>query len=691
MLCALLAASLIAVPAEAALSGKQRRALTPKAATWTAVGGGIQVDVRLRGAATAALGRGAFKWAATGVVVYRSNGKPWSALLAGVEGSHAARIGGGPGSHVVPDGTRRARFFLRGLRASQVRRVIAFSVEDVRDGRRRARPRAPTSREQEHFADHFWMLGLLHVIDPVQWIEDKDEEDYWHKFVHAKRTEYLDSLTPCERERVLLEWAENAVDHLRERIDYLEREGLRIALKREAPGLEYARKQAAEQLARWELACNPPAGATETPGGGGGTPDPAPGGGGSDPPASTEPAVDGTFGTLLLADASAGNGEFRSALPFGTGLLLLGDTALGAPESNRDVLTLLVDPAGDPDPAWDGDGRAIFPLAAGSGNDYVYTASPGPPGAIVFGGQAGTDAVAGSLTSTGTLDAVFSGDGFEPFDFGGGFDRATAIAVQADGKLLIGAEGAVGDGFLVRRFMPTGGPDTGFGTGGLVTIPIGASGADTVRGLAVDPSTGNITVAGTVDAVFSGSRIGLAGLDPDGDPLPGFGTGGTTVTPTSATDRVLGFTVDGDGRVYVGGTRFDGSFSTPRFFLARYTGGVLDTGFGGGVVVTQPGPYDFAIASSLAVQPDGKVLQAGGAYTANSGTAMDMALVRFTTSGALDTGFSEDGKALVPVGTANDYAGAMTLQSGGTKAVLAGGCADGGRTVPCAVRLDLPQ
>ena len=73
-------------------------------------------------------------------------------------------------------------------------------------------------------------------------------------------------------------------------------------------------------------------------------------------------------------------------------------------------------------------------------------------------------------------------------------------------------------------------------------------------------------------------------------------------------------------------------------------------------------------ASSVAIQSDGKIVAAG--YSDN-GSNWDFALVRYNTDGSLDTSFDGDGKVTTAIGSGDDYAYSVAIQSDG-KIVAAG-------------------
>lgn len=104
------------------------------------------------------------------------------------------------------------------------------------------------------------------------------------------------------------------------------------------------------------------------------------------------------------------------------------------------------------------------------------------------------------------------------------------------------------------------------------------------------------------------------------------------------------------------------------FLLPLHVGaqesGDLDTSFGNmGVVLSDLG-QDRSRAEAVAVQPDGKLLVAGGIG--------DFALARYLPNGRLDTTFSGDGLVTTDFGTDDyDYARAVAVQSDG-KIIAAG-------------------
>jgi uncharacterized delta-60 repeat protein len=123
-----------------------------------------------------------------------------------------------------------------------------------------------------------------------------------------------------------------------------------------------------------------------------------------------------------------------------------------------------------------------------------------------------------------------------------------------------------------------------------------------------------------------------------------------------------GMAIQGDGRIVVAGTAFNGS--NQDFAVARFdAAGAPDPTFDGDGKATAFYIMLNDFLNDVAIQTDGKIVAAG-----SSGS--DIALVRFKSNGTLDPMFSGDGKQRTDLG-ATESAQAMALQPDG-KIVVAG-------------------
>ncbi len=128
---------------------------------------------------------------------------------------------------------------------------------------------------------------------------------------------------------------------------------------------------------------------------------------------------------------------------------------------------------------------------------------------------------------------------------------------------------------------------------------------------------------------------------------------------------------------WAGGGQYD-------FGVVRYnTNGSLDTAtFGGGtgMVVTPLGTGN-DYGNALAIQPDGKIILAGGSLNAN----FDFGLVRYNANGTLDGSFGAGGKVMTDLRGAEDWGAAVLRQPDG-KIIVAGHSSNGANTDFALVR-----
>jgi uncharacterized delta-60 repeat protein len=159
----------------------------------------------------------------------------------------------------------------------------------------------------------------------------------------------------------------------------------------------------------------------------------------------------------------------------------------------------------------------------------------------------------------------------------------------------------------------------------------------------------------------------------DGDLDPTFGTGGKLTTDFNrSTDIAFAVALQTDGKLVVVGTTYtNNDYSGEDFAIARYNAnGTLDTTFGANGKVKTDFPGLAAVASSVVVQPDGKILVAGGAFPLFT-FAGDFELVRYNPDGSLDSSFGVGGIVTTSFPGQGSYAFALALQPDG-KIIAAG-------------------
>jgi uncharacterized delta-60 repeat protein len=275
----------------------------------------------------------------------------------------------------------------------------------------------------------------------------------------------------------------------------------------------------------------------------------------------------------------------------------------------------------------------------------------------------------------GSLDTSFDGDGKITTDVG--FFQSNALydtAIQADGKII--AAGEVRSDFALLRYNPDGSPDTTFGSGtGKVQTDMGSRG-DSARAVAIQPD-GKIVVAGSsTDGDDNTCCFALARYNTDGSLDTTFGSGGKAGTGFYNDGTGIGYNsgaldiaIQPDGKILAvgGGGRWDGS--QEGFLVIRYnSNGSLDTSFDGDGFVITPIGSSYGYASSVAIQPDGKIVAAGGSN--DNGYNFSFSLVRYNADGSLDTTFDGDGTLTTVIGNSSNAA-SVAIQSDG-KIVAAG-------------------
>ena len=311
--------------------------------------------------------------------------------------------------------------------------------------------------------------------------------------------------------------------------------------------------------------------------------------------------------------------------------------------------------SGSLDKSFAGDGTTWAYLPWYNGGSFVSTVAEAvaldAAGGIIVAIHGSTDSGSGRsiaivrYTSDGTLDTTFGSNGVAL----AGPGEARAMAIQPDGRIVV-----AGSGFSVARFMADGSPDVSFGSGGRVFTSI--------RGLSYDmelQADGRIVVAGYVSPVQGGGAfIALVRYETDGSLDVTFGSGGVVLSDVQGQGRAV--TVQPDGRILTAGF----SFQVVRF----NADGTIDTGFGSeGQIFLPFGDYGWdSQAQDILVQPDDKIVVAGGAWT-----HYDFAIARLNPDGSRDSGFGHDGMVTTDFNAGFDSIMALVLQPDG-KLVAAG-------------------
>ena len=299
-------------------------------------------------------------------------------------------------------------------------------------------------------------------------------------------------------------------------------------------------------------------------------------------------------------------------------LLPEGGFVVGASQSRgltSDVIVKRFNGTGNPDPA--------FPLTTFdfAQTDFLTDMVRQPDGGIVAVGGTGTfpdyDFAVARAAENGGPDSLFSGDGKLTIPFGTSYDAAYAVALQADGKIVIAGSGGPADSMIVVRLNSDGSPDPNFGNGGVAAVEFG--GDDQARDVAILPN-GRIVLVG-YSASAGEADFAIARLDSTGALDTTFaGTGKRNLGFGAPNETASAVAVQPDGRLVVGG---QGGVNSDALVVRLNGDGSLDQSFGtAGVATVDFGGIDY-IWDGLAIGAGGAIVGAGD--TSNN---MDFAVLR---------------------------------------------------------------
>jgi uncharacterized delta-60 repeat protein len=333
-------------------------------------------------------------------------------------------------------------------------------------------------------------------------------------------------------------------------------------------------------------------------------------------------------------------------LPFGTGaesvrdirVLPSGKIVVGGSryEDGRDGGAIArLNPDGSPDTTYGDGGIVSVPsqvdrIVPTSGDDFVaYLIGP-------------FDTLS-RVRSDGSWDPSFGHDGYVNLEGLTPADLPNALAVQADGKLLLAGTIALAGksypGVGAMRLNADGSPDRAFGDDGQVSIDLGGPYDAAANAIALQPD-GRILVAGNRGSGSSLPSFTLIRLTADGRLDRSFGDGGivSTTFPAAAgsdgtdsgRDSVAGIVVMPDGKIIAVGQdqyRVDPAFSGRRLAVVRYNpDGSPDIAFGDLGRVTTGYENELRPVAALAT-PDGRVVVAATGRASLTGS--DVVTLRY--------------------------------------------------------------
>lgn len=294
-------------------------------------------------------------------------------------------------------------------------------------------------------------------------------------------------------------------------------------------------------------------------------------------------SADGTPDGVVNLDLGNGNDAAGGLAVLANGKIAVSATSSSSSGSNVEVVRLNADGSLDKSfgaDSADGSPAGFVSLSLGKGDDTAADLAVQADGKLVVAANTTSTDAAGSsnivlarLTSSGALDGSFGTakdgtvDGLVNLSLSDGNDTADALALQADGKILVvgTTHSSTGRNAAVARFNTNGELDSSFGRSrddgtpeGVVGISLG-SGDDDGAAVALQ-ADGRILIAGTTTSLGGSTNVFVARLAPNGAPDASFGVtadgtpdGFVNVSFSNGNDSAAGLLIQPDGKIVVAG------------------------------------------------------------------------------------------------------------------------------------------
>ena len=286
-------------------------------------------------------------------------------------------------------------------------------------------------------------------------------------------------------------------------------------------------------------------------------------------------------------------------------------------------------------------------------------------GKIVVVGTAETrpfnDFAVARYNTDGSLDNSFDGDGKQTTRFTDYSTYASAVAIQADGKIVVAGSHyySTQSDFALARYNTNGSLDVTFGVGGKLYTEIADNAEPTGMAIQAD---GKIVVVGRSNTGVSKFDITVVRYNVNGSLDASFDGDGILITAVDLNAEANAVAIQADGKIVVAGNSYDGIDYD--FNLLRYnTDGSLDNSLDLDGIAKTDFLSDHDYAYSIALQADGKIVLAG---SCKKGLNYGFALTRYHTDGSLDNSFDFDGKlSTMDIGSGKAVAYSVLVQSDG--------------------------
>lgn len=315
-----------------------------------------------------------------------------------------------------------------------------------------------------------------------------------------------------------------------------------------------------------------------------------------------------------------------------------------------------------PDPGFGTDGLQITDFIAPVDDEVLAIAALDDGRYYALGFSLDSTRLSRHLAN-GELDGSFGLGGAAAIP--GFFGRA--LAVQSDGRIVVGGTAGttlLTQDFALARFLPDGQLDVGFGTGGVTRTDF-AQHADAANAMAIE-ADGSILLAGMAYvAAAGGTSVALARYSSSGALL----SARSTKLFAGTADILEDVHLLPDGRIV--GIGYSRTFTAAGSIAVRFGSDLQpDAGFGtaGVALLNAGGRENEAYAGAL--QADGGILLTG--FIASGGGNYSVLLARLLGNGALDPGFGTGGWTETAIPGEADPVGSRVLPVAGGMVVAVG-------------------
>lgn len=287
---------------------------------------------------------------------------------------------------------------------------------------------------------------------------------------------------------------------------------------------------------------------------------------------------------------------------------------------------------GHPDSTFGENAIIITPLTATESKVTSVVVEPG--GAILVAGNINCKPAVRRYEPGGVPSLFFAQLGIDVSDLDDECYHVNSMFLFATGHLLLSGENTgTSDNMFLMELDPEGNGkvDSAFGTNGIVKTNI--SDTSGVFASLLQPD-GKILVAGFAIATGTGFREFLvARYKPTGVLDSSFGANGVTLVPFSANAVAKSISLESDGKIIITGNVYAENADKIVWFVLDSNGTVdLSYGNGSGEVILDNANGDDAVAS--VIQPDGKLVIAGYTLSSDS-TGYNFIIARFNTAESL--------------------------------------------------------